>query len=105
MSTTTLNYPNVAHANNVHKARLIAILIAMSLLLIAGARIITVLSTVHDPLPADQIPAAQHSINPFPVPTPPAASDQFTGSETPAPPLSNGSPVVVAVPVPTPPAP
>jgi hypothetical protein len=105
MSTTTLNFPNVTHANNVPMARLIAILIVISLLLIAGARVITVLSTVHDPLPANQIPASQNSINPIPVPTPPAPRDQLAGSETPALPMPDGTLVVVAVPVPTPPAP
>jgi hypothetical protein len=109
MSTITLHYPNAICVRRAPKIGLILILILTSLVLIAGAILVIVLSPTRDAYRADSIPVADTSPYSLPVagavPTPPSVEIQLSLTEKPA--LSAGvvsEPSVVPVPVPTPPS-
>jgi hypothetical protein len=102
MSTTTLTYPNDIP---VRRASAIGpILILVSLTLLTGTILGSVSSITRDSFAVDNIPSAQNSIVPVPVPTPSTEVIQPTPSGTPGPSsILASDPNIVAVPVPTPP--
>jgi hypothetical protein len=103
MSTVTLNYPDIIHAQ--HAPALGRILVLSSFILIA-ITILVLVTSAHADL-TNRVTISQNSISPVSVsvPAPPTVNTQAVPSETPAPSsgLASG-PSVVPVPVPTPPS-
>jgi hypothetical protein len=95
MSTTTLTYPKVLRVRHALAIGLIAILILISVALIASAILVIVSSTTPDAYQADSILVAQNLI--IPVPTPPTAEIQPIPAS-----LGTREPYVIPLPVPTP---
>ena len=107
MSTTILTYPNVGCDRQTSASGLIRTLIITSVILIAGAILVIVLSPTSDAHQVDRIPVAGSSPDSLPIAVqvaiPPAVEFQPGPSETPMPSAGVANqPSVVPVPVPTP---
>ena len=103
MSTTTPSYPDVTCVRRAFAVGLIAILILISLALIAYTILDMFSSVTRDAHQADRIPVVNNLI--IPVPMPPTADIQSGPSEKSIPTYARaGEPSVVPVPVPTQPS-
>jgi hypothetical protein len=105
MSTTTFTYPHHIRVRHVLALGLIAILILISLVLIANAILGRLSPTTQDAFQADRIPVVQNLLSPVLIPTPATADNQSVPSDPPV--LASvvaSEPSGLSIPVPTPPS-